>query len=182
MLKNRTFLTGLGIGIMIGALLLQLMYIGEDNQQKLNNSLNGEDTKMYTQAEVDLMLAAERDSAELNAKTEDEALQAEATPSPASSDAVPSAESSEEPAVEEEPVQLQLRIQGGMNLTQTAELLKENHLIADKSAFIAKMKKTKKPVRAGYFLFIGEPTLDEVITKITSQPLTKDELAQLQNN
>lgn len=58
MVKDRRFLVGLGCGLMAGALLLQVMLFGEQQQEKLL-SFDGtaETEQMYSQAELDELLA-----------------------------------------------------------------------------------------------------------------------------
>ncbi|GGG80567.1 hypothetical protein [Paenibacillus radicis (ex Gao et al. 2016)] len=188
MLKNRMFLTGLGMGIIVGALLLQLLQIGEQSQAKLGESLFSGDEKQYSQQELDAAVAAARQE-----KTPDKPA---ISPAGTEATAVPSATpvtttqpekeppSTEKPKQNEEPEapvqELILQIKGGMNLTGTAKLLADNGLIEDEAAFIAAMKRSKKPtVRAGYFLFKGKPQLQEIISIIKSDPLTKEERAEL---
>ncbi|CAM3142837.1 endolytic transglycosylase MltG [Paenibacillus lupini] len=179
MFKNRSFVAGLGAGIIAGAILLQIMQIGDDSQQKLSDGYKDVEPKLYTQAELDDRIAEER------AKAADVDAVESAKPSENPTDeaaATPAAEDKDTKAEEQATVtekaetKRKIHITGGMNLTDTAELLKEQNLITDKSAFIAKMK--KKPVRAGYFLFEGNPTVDEVIQIITSQPVSKEEFDQ----
>ncbi|WP_341282501.1 hypothetical protein [Paenibacillus sp. FSL H8-0537] len=195
MFKNRLFLTGLGIGIIIGALLLQMMIIGESSQQKLSNRDNAgteQGEKIYSQSEVDAILEAQRATSSLQEESE-----ATAAPSPAASpkptpvesaaplatataspkQAAPPAEHSSTAAdTGEHTIRKMVRIQAGTNLTAASELLAKEQLITDKTAFIRKMKQEKKLVRAGYFLFTGTPSLAEVITTITTQPMTPEEV------
>jgi hypothetical protein len=69
-------------------------------------------------------------------------------------------------------------------LLETANILEAAEIISDKKSFLDLMRKVK--VRAGYFLFVGQPTLQQVKNVITSTPLpTKDveaELARLKSN
>lgn len=180
MFKNRTFVAGLGVGIIAGAILLQLMQIGDESQRKLSGGFQDGEPKLYTQAELDTKLAEEREKAINEAEKAappasekpDESPSVEAAAPPAKEDK--NDEAAEQPAAEEKPVvKKQVRITGGMNLTDTAELLAKQQLISDKDAFIKAMN--KKTVRAGYFIFEGNPTVEEIIRILTSQPLTKSE-------
>ncbi|MFX3632945.1 MAG: hypothetical protein ACE3L7_01260 [Candidatus Pristimantibacillus sp.] len=182
MLKNRIFLTGLGIGIIVGALLLQLMSLGEQSQLKLKASLNKDEEVLFTQKEVDAMLDAERVSMGLNAKVDAESKTEVTTETDkqdeVKEDAAAESEQPEQnanseegqPAAEVAPKETRLHIKGGMNLTSIAKLLAENDIISDQAEFIKQMNKTKKPVRAGHFVFSGQPTLKEVMTIITTKP------------
>ncbi|MDQ0113105.1 hypothetical protein [Paenibacillus harenae] len=180
MLKNRTFVIGLGVGIIIGALLLELMYIGEKSEDRLARL--GEDPtseqKLYTQEEVDALLAAQEDSAEISNEV-NKSPEEDATDSPAKANVQPAAPTSTpKPAVPTaKPVSVKkvLRIEHGSNLTSTASLLEKSGIIDDKTAFVNQMKKDKKLVRAGYFLFHENMTIKEAITIVTSKPLSKAE-------
>lgn len=179
MLKNRVFLIGLGAGIILGALLFQLMLSGEQNRQKLGQLGNESNEKVYTQVEVDALLKAERDSFKLDQdakaviKKQAELPVTESKEKPAATAAAPAP--SDEPVKEQAAVNHVIRIEVGIGLTKTAELLAENHIIADKAAFVSQMKKSKKLVRAGYFLFQEKMTVDKAITVVTGEPLTKKE-------
>ncbi|MGO4106818.1 hypothetical protein [Paenibacillus sp. YAF4_2] len=184
MFKNRSFVAGLGAGIIAGAILLQIMQIGDESQQKLSDGFKDGEPKLYTQEELDDRIAEERakaadvdavESAKPSAVKPTETPNDEAAATPATENNDTKAEE-QAAATEKAESKRKIHITGGMNLTDTAELLKEQKLIADKSAFIAKMK--KKPVRAGYFLFVGNPTVGEVIQIITSQPVSKAEFDQ----
>ncbi|MCK9858146.1 hypothetical protein [Paenibacillus sp. ATY16] len=184
MFKNRSFVAGLGVGIIAGAILLQLMQIGDESQQRLSNGFNDGEPKLYTQAELDEKLAEERDKASRNAAETAKPATEKPEESPAVKASEPPVDSSKSDDKKEgsadkpteAAVKRQVRITGGMNLTDTAELLSEQKLISDKDAFIKAMK--NKPVRAGYFIFEGNPTVADIIRILTSQPLTKSEFEQ----
>lgn len=198
MLKNRAFMMGLGAGIIIGALLLELMYIGDKSGSKLaqigNDSVSEE--KLYTQAEVDALLAAQQDSADIKedlaspAASKKPAGQDEATPEPVEADE-PSATAKSEgtiiqkpdasPDAEQTGTQMVLRIEPGFNLSETAALLEESGVISDGTAFINQMKKSDKRVRAGYFLFYENISVEEAIKTVTGKPITKEEAAAFEN-
>ncbi|CAM4275962.1 hypothetical protein FHS16_002126 [Paenibacillus endophyticus] len=187
MLKNRIFLIGLGLGIMIGALLFQLMLSGEQSREKLAERDNETTDKLYTQIEVDALLKAERDSIELDQDVGSEASKQETqpavTPVPSAEPPNKVEETAESPTVvpenEKAVINHVIRIKAGIGLSKTAELLTSNHIIDDGAAFIAEMKKSKKLVRAGYFLFHEDSTIEQVITVVTSQPLTEEQAAAL---
>jgi len=184
MLKNRVFLMGLGAGIIIGALLFQLMLSGEQSRQRLSNLGKESDEKLYTQLEVDALLKANQDSLQLNKDTKtDKGLQETkpaADPDKAkqqTSEAKTDKAALTAAAVKEQPeVKHVIRIKAGSGLTDTAELLASNKIIKDKTAFVSKMKKSKKLVRAGYFLFQEEITVEEAIRIVTGEPLTNTEV------
>ncbi|ACT02057.1 hypothetical protein [Paenibacillus sp. JDR-2] len=178
MFKNRSFIAGLGVGIIAGAILLQLMQIGDESQQKLSNGFEDGEPKLYTQAELDEKLAEERDKASQNTVETAKPAAEKPEESPFVKASEPPADSgkNDDKKAEEAVKKRQVRITGGMNLTDTTELLAEQKLISDKDAFIKAMK--DKPVRAGYFIFEGNPTVADIIRILTSQPLTKSEFEQ----
>ncbi|OME80025.1 hypothetical protein BK120_19470 [Paenibacillus sp. FSL A5-0031] len=187
MLKSRVFLMGLGAGIIIGALLFQLMLSGEQSRQRLSDLGKESDEKLYTQLEVDALLKANQDSLQLNkdntggqeTKPADDSDKAKEQTSEAKTDkAAPMAV----PVQEQSKVKHVIRIKAGSSLTNTAELLASNKIIKDKTAFVSKMKKSKKLVRAGYFLFHEEITVEEAIRIVTGEPLTSSEVNLLTAN
>ncbi|PZD93350.1 hypothetical protein DNH61_22185 [Paenibacillus sambharensis] len=192
MFRNRTFLFGLGIGIIVGALLLQLMYVSE--QQAGRAEQGPED--MYTQEQVDDLIAEakQRLRAELQAPAEEESAaddtkaddaNAEGTPEsgePAKADGpskeaetapVKSGSVKEAPAAEPETMtvsMLPVRIKSGMNLTQIASLLKSKGVIADEKVFLTIMTDYSSKIVAGFYYFDGELTYADVKKIITSPP------------
>ncbi|GMK40752.1 hypothetical protein PCCS19_38080 [Paenibacillus sp. CCS19] len=205
MLKDRRFLTGLGAGIVAGALLLQLMTMGQQTAEL--PGADSSDQPIYTEQEVEQMIekAKAEAKAEANAAASDtskqaeeeqvkspeeptapnppakpeEATEAQQPEQPSAPDAGSASEGKEQAATIKQVV---IRIEPGANLTSTAKLLADNGLIASESKFISKMKNDKKLVRAGYFAFKGEPSLDEVVKTLTSQPLTSSEANRIKSN
>ncbi|GLX68511.1 hypothetical protein [Paenibacillus glycanilyticus] len=182
MFKNRSFVAGLGIGMIAGAILLQLMQIGDQSQQKLSDGFKDGEPKLYTQAELDSKLAEERAKAVKESAQANPSEDMPETKEPTESASVKENEPPEATDKKEaagtageahNDLKRQVRITGGMNLTDTAGLLADQKLISDKDAFIKAMK--NKPVRAGYFIFEGNPAVGEIIRILTSQPLTKSE-------
>ncbi|MGG1633554.1 hypothetical protein MHH56_14570 [Paenibacillus sp. FSL K6-3182] len=189
MLKSRVFLMGLGAGIIIGALLFQLMLSGEQSRQRLSDLGKESDEKLYTQLEVDALLKANQDSLQLNkdntggqeTKAAADSDKAKEQTSEAKTDkAAPTATAV--PVQEQSEIKHVIRIKAGSSLTNTAVLLASNNIIKDKTAFVSKMKKSKKLVRAGYFLFHEEITVEEAIRIVTGEPLTSSEVNLLTAN
>ncbi|WP_028611008.1 hypothetical protein [Paenibacillus harenae] len=174
MLKNRFFLIGLGSGIMIGALLFQLMLLGEQSKDNLKQ-IGATDEHLYTQSEVDALLKAERDSALLNEKKDSEPAAEEKE---ASSEDKPAADealhtNSEKPDIAAK--ERLIRIEAGTTLSQTAELLFSNHIIGNQAKFVKIMKEDDKRVRAGFFLFPEGISVAEAVTIVTKKPLTLEQ-------
>jgi hypothetical protein len=187
MLKNRVFLIGLGAGIILGALLFQLMLSGEQSRQKLGQIGTESSEKVYSQVEVDALLKAERDSFKLDQEaktgikeqveppvtTAEPAKEKPPADKPASSAAAPTSDVN--PVKKQAAVNHVIQIEVGLGLTKTAELLAENRILDDKAAFVSQMKKSKKLVRAGYFLFQEKMTVAEAIAVVTGEPLSRKE-------
>ncbi|OMF36780.1 hypothetical protein BK133_09055 [Paenibacillus sp. FSL H8-0548] len=181
MLRNRSFLIGLGTGIIIGALLFQLMLSGEQSRERLG--LIGKETEetLYTSDEVESMLQAER----ALIQKEQEKQPVEETNSPI---ATPQAEVSQtaEPTealqTEKPVIEHVIRIEVGSGLAKTAKLLANDRVIDDEAGFVKQMKKSAKVVRAGYFLFHENSTVEEVIAVVTGQPLTQAEAELIISN
>ncbi|WP_141500751.1 hypothetical protein [Paenibacillus luteus] len=194
MLKNRLFFIGLGAGIIVGALLFQLMLSGEQSRERLGLMGQGVDEKLYTQAEVEALIQEERDSTQTKEepqptsspdaiKDEPVAENNASTDAPAIAPTENVTEAPvEPPAAELEAIEHVIRIEPGSSLSKTAELLAANFIIADEAGFINQMKKSKKQVRAGYFLFHENSTVKEAITVVTGQPLTKAEADLINSN
>lgn len=208
MFKERRFLAGLGIGIITGGLLLQLMLTGQESA-----TASDSDERMYTEQEVQQLVKQAKQEAngatevsDPENKPDDKAEKptAPATPNQpdASNEAVEPSPPSEptgkteptpskqpeqpavskpDPAVLESATPVVIRIKPGMNLTATAKLLADNGVIDSQSSFIATMKKEKKLVRAGYFAFQGNLTLEQTIDTLTGQPLTEQEANRIKS-
>ncbi|NBD22439.1 hypothetical protein [Paenibacillus glycinis] len=184
-MNKRIFLFGLGIGIILGAGLLQLMLIGEKQADALNDAEPA--ARTYTQAELDKAVSDERGR-----------IEAERNAQPASAvksdkPAQPADEQVSEPAVKTDtkhetserdpdaskPSRIIVRIPPNASVAETAALLSDRGVIPDTKAFIDLMR--KKTIRAGYFAFQGKLTLKQVGGIITSQPLdpekAKNEMA-----
>lgn len=185
MLRNRPFLMGLGTGMIIGALLLQLMFQGQQNQKKLENMADNNDQKLYTQIEVDALISAAKDSDSINKELKsgsvegnnqsssvDNKASTEAT-EPVKGDQAADVTIKEEkvPAITAERIEHIIKIDAGSGLTKTAELIAGQNIIKNEAEFIKQMKKSKKLVRAGYFLFNEGLTTNEAIKVVTSEPI-----------
>ncbi|MFC4103538.1 hypothetical protein [Paenibacillus xanthanilyticus] len=193
-MSKRSFLTGLGSGVVIGAVLLQLFLIGQGQHSGSADPLAAGDT--YTQEEVDLMLEDER--AKVKAEiVEQEKAAADAqkkagtpqtpdktTPAAGQNTAgqQPAAgtgttdnagtagqKQSASPIYEGANGRTIIRILPGKGVQDAANLLFESKVITDKKALLTLMK--GKTVRAGYFGFTGNLTLKQVRNILTSTPI-----------
>lgn len=161
MVKNRALFIGLGAGIIIGALLFQLMLLGEQSRLNLEQIGNETDERLYTQTEVDALLKAERDLVQIDEQTKTKAVKADGKAAP-----------NEGKPDSSKPEQHVIRIEAGYGVTEAAELLAKHNIIQNEAAFINQMKNSNKRVRAGYFLFQERITVEEAITVVTSNPIT----------
>jgi Predicted periplasmic solute-binding protein len=207
-LKDRRFLSGLGAGIIAGALLLQLMTIGQQTAELPDSDQSNE--PIYTEQEMQQMVEKAKEDAKAEANAEANATSPDSSqanneqgtkPEEPAAPITPSKPEDTKEAVQPEPPtvpdagaakanaeqsaevkQVVIRIEPGTNLTSTAKLLADNGIISSQSKFISTMKSGKKLVRAGYFAFKGEPTLDEVVKTLTGQPLTANEANRIKSN
>ncbi|MFC0214367.1 hypothetical protein ACFFK0_18200 [Paenibacillus chartarius] len=168
MFKNRTLIMGIGIGLIVGALLLQIMIVAKEpgsasaapgttempqademSQQQVKElasryfNVYDKNEKMYTQAELD-------------AKVQ-EALKAQ-----------PQAPAPQPAAVEKK---VSVYISSGLIATQVAELLYRSGVVADRFAFekmLTDQKITDK-IQSGYHEFVGNPDPQAVIGVLTSK-------------
>jgi len=177
MLKNRSFLFGLGTGIILGALLFQLMLFGEQNKEKLLSADPQFNEKLYTQSEVDALVKAELDSAGINEKRTQDST-ADTNISQEEEIAEKEADLAEDA---NQPVSHLIQIKAGTSISQAAELLADRSIISNPALFTAKMKEEDKLVRAGYFLLAEGMSEGDAINMITSQPLTKKEADAIQS-
>lgn len=192
MMKNRHFMFGLGCGLIVGALLLQLMLIGQN--------MGGQ---LYTKEQIEQ--AAER--AGLRVSELDEELLTEEQWQERSNEDVPALEGQEQgdpdtpvipdmnqpidpdtpqqpevqgedsagnegqPAGEQAAVEVEYKIAGGTTLEGVANGLLQAGVIADKDKFVeaAVARKINYKVRAGTYKFHVGEEFDSIIKKISTR-------------
>jgi len=194
MIDKRSLLLGLGIGLIAGALLLQLMLAGKEQSERLADigRLAGEDA-LYSQSEVDALVAEAEERARRQFEQESAGRGAaeEASPGgPAAEGAADGGEPSggsggqtegadgnaaeggteDDAASGAETGLINIRIRPGMTLTETAKLLEAEGVIDDAEALMKEMARMSTRIRAGYYTFTGNETIEEVRTIITSPP------------
>lgn len=163
MFKNKMYVYGLGVGLIIGAIMLQLMLIPtlqrkettpeeelDPAQLKQEASqyfqLFDKDVKVYTQPEFD-------DQMKKRVQLEQEKLAA-AAPSP-------------------NPVkQIVVYVQPELSAMKVSELLYRSGLINDRVAFEAEMRKQKATdkIQVGAHVFEGNPDMQEIIKILQTKP------------
>ncbi|MCQ6557889.1 endolytic transglycosylase MltG [Paenibacillus mendelii] len=198
-MNKRPFLLGLGTGLIVGAMLLQLMIVGQQQKDRLVNRGQDEQTEAdapsYSQAELDQRIAEERERItkelqEAQKKQEPAggkpAEEVPAASKPAAGQADPEANKKaaagngtgaaiDQAVKKTEPAakRIIVRIEPGSSVTEIADLLADKGIISDKKTFTSLMRSTK--IRAGYFPFEGKKTVKEVKAIITSKPLSPEE-------
>lgn len=192
MIKNRTFMMGLGAGLVIGALLLQLMLVGE------RSMTSGEEREwskeQVVKAAESLNLQVVESSDELmteeqweekkkrkNGKSQGTSAQSPSKPSDAGTPESPKKPASPEtdakkPSVPKNPTPAEIAfvIKRG-NLADVAKGLQNAGVIKDKEAFIkaATAKRINKFIQQGTFYFTPGEDLNSIITKISTKPPEK---------
>jgi hypothetical protein len=190
MIDKRSLLLGLGIGLVAGALLLQLMLVGREQSERLADidRLSGEDA-LYTQSEVDALIAEAEERLRRQLRQEpagegtdagnavdrpsDEGAREGDPPSGAGDPAVnESGQHGEKESGDADGADsaIEVRIRPGMTLTETAELLESEGVIEDANALMELMARMSTKIRAGYYTFTGNETLEEIRTILTSPP------------
>ncbi|GAA4871795.1 hypothetical protein GCM10023310_59270 [Paenibacillus vulneris] len=166
MLKNRSLLFGLGLGLIAGALLLQVMNIAvspqqanglelqELDKQKLKEAaskyfqVNELDQKLYNQAQADALVQQK-----LKEEKEKQAANAPAQ------------------AAKESAKETYIFISKGLTAGNVADLLQQSGVISDRKAFEDAMYKQQlnDKIVAGVHVFKGTQDLTQVLTNLTSQ-------------
>ncbi|WNQ13760.1 hypothetical protein MJA45_12305 [Paenibacillus aurantius] len=159
MLKNRSLLKGLGIGLMVGAFLVQLMNgaAAIESRTALNNPEPSYDveTLKTKAAEKGLVVESRKDWEALNAA----AKKAEQTPAPTTAPA---------PSAPERTIFLYK----DMSFSQVEEYLFVSGVIQDRLAFQQKIAagKLENRIQAGLYTFKVNSSIEEVIAKIAPPP------------
>lgn len=227
-MNKRPFLLGLGIGLIVGAALLQLMIVGQQQAGSLDNYNKDSDSagaKLYSQEEFDKKLAeeSERIRAEEQQKARTDKTQGEGTQDQKNPEEDTQAQDAKEPKIDEQAGEAKadagvsnnasgkgeetvvsadaagkkeaadtsantpkaqadsagqkkssrtiVRIVPGSDLTETAALLNKHGVIDSQKQFITLMRKESNKIRAGYFAFEDDLTLQQVKKIVTGQPM-----------
>ena len=171
-MHRRSFIIGIGIGIIIGVLLLELFTIGEKSQKQLNaieEQING----------------GEVSPSPSPTDTEPESSQVpEAPETPVSESPVESPDQLTEPTVEPvatdnvappEAVQSPkkaaiLRVHPGDSITETANRLENSGLFSENKQFVDYFKNNGVEIRAGFFYVEEQMELSDLKKLFTSKP------------
>lgn len=201
MIKNRHFMLGLGFGLIIGALLLQLMMIGQRTAGGLytKEEVQKAATRIglkVVETNQELLTKEEWQAKEKDHKGDlkSEEAQSPSTPSdpkkpatpvkptqPSSKVSKPAAKAKPSglstPASPEKPkaASVEYKIAYGSTLAGVAEGLYETGVIKDKDAFLqeAKSKKINSKVRTGTYSFSVGEDFSSIISKISPKGSNK---------
>ncbi|KRE83160.1 hypothetical protein ASG89_13655 [Paenibacillus sp. Soil766] len=170
MFKNKALVTGIGIGIIVGALLLQVMLIRPSSPSKSGISLEEMDpqklkeeaskyyvvleknVKIYTQAELDTAI-------QKKLKEETDKLAA-AKPSEQPKATSPTA-----------PVKIVIYVQPNLDATAVADLLVNSGVITDRKAFVTELDKQggNTKIQVGYHEFVGVTDLQAIVSNLIAK-------------
>lgn len=181
MRSRRPFLFGLGIGIVVGAILLQLMMLssqelvapGEDQlltPVEVERLL--EDREAAVRSEYDAIPESDGDAGD---DTGQSSVESEADAAAETDASAPSAPEAEPAASQPESVtvnKLPVRIKEGMNLTQIARLLQSKGVITDEQVFLVIMQDYSKDIVSGFYFFDGTLTPADVKRIIIAGPFS----------
>ncbi len=195
MIRNRQFMTGLGIGLIVGALLLQIMMIGQGQSGKLQTKEQIEkaaaaldlkviasNQELLTEQEWQQKAEQEQDGMQEGTKPTDALEPADpnepkkpdtpADPELSGTNGSVAAPETTSPIAPKEPDKssVKYKISYGSTLTGVADGLLKVGVISDKEAFLqaAKDKKINYKVRTGTFTFDLDEDFDSIISKISS--------------
>ncbi|MFC5472045.1 hypothetical protein ACFPPD_25520 [Cohnella suwonensis] len=186
MRKHRNWLIGLGIGIMLGSSMLQLITFAKDQtesvadvaltREQLNVQAEKNGLVLLTDEELQQRLEEAATAAKTGAQGEaGKAEQPSASPSP-EKEAAPASESpspsAAAPNPPDEPVTSQsndkatLYIGAGMSLTEVANGLKKLGIVDDAKDFVERARPIAKKMNVGNAIFTGKPTYDQIIAEL----------------
>ncbi|WP_127592502.1 endolytic transglycosylase MltG [Paenibacillus lautus] len=198
MIKNRTFMMGLGSGLVIGAVLLQLMWIGQGTTAATTEELTKEQLMAAAEA-MDMQVfegseelltaeqweekrlsagAGESEGADPAQRTGTEKPEAPQQPEKPETGVDKKQESPRvtNPAEPKTPAKaeahIKVNIQSGNNLSDVANSLLNAGVIDNKQAFITKATENKINTRilSGTYSFTAGESYNSIITKITTKP------------
>ncbi len=165
MFKNRTFLFGLGLGLITAVLLLQLTEMRLGAKERLSNNELEEPLVAETLTKEIVEKWAKDNDYRLVSVTESLYTDADLN------EAVSEVRLEAEHQLEEWKHQFKTKgfvVPSGATAKQVAKLLKELSLIEDANVFEDTMIKRKlsTQIKSGYFEFVGQPTMDEIIEQL----------------
>jgi len=183
---KRSLLLGFGLGIISGALLMQLFIMGEKSSSQLkeiDHTINNVEAPAE-QPQVEQTPVIEEENTLEEDKTEEaneEQLGAIPTPGSEADQSNKSDDDREYSVDEQFPKTLLLRIYSGTTVTELASVLAEKGIIEDKNSFIdyTRGKSKHNKIRAGYFYVNEASTNEDILNIVTSQPISEEKALQL---
>lgn len=198
MIKNRTFMMGLGSGLVVGAILLQLMWIGQGSTASDTKDLTKEQLMAAAEA-LDMQVVEHSEELLTADQWEEKKLSEDAVENEGSDPAketgtkqpevpkqpeTPESDENKErepkevtkPAEPTTPVKadapIKVNIRAGNNLSDVANHLLSAGVIDNKQAFInrATEKKINTSIQSGTYSFKAGESFNSIITKITAKP------------
>ncbi|AWP26928.1 endolytic transglycosylase MltG [Paenibacillus sp. Cedars] len=197
MIKNRTFMMGLGSGLVVGAILLQLMWIGQGSTASDTKDLTKEQVMAAAEAldmqviepSEELLTADQWEEKKLSERSSDTEGSDKAKeigtkqPDIPEQPEKPEADGKDQkpkeinkPAEPKTPVKasapIKVNIRAGNNLSDVASHLLSAGVIDNKQAFINKAteKKINTSIQSGTYSFTAGESYNSIITKITAKP------------
>ncbi|MGZ9584608.1 hypothetical protein [Paenibacillus marinisediminis] len=197
MFRNRYFIVGVGVGIIVGVLLLQMILVGQQltpelTREQLEQAAERQGLRLIPidgatnkpkQTTTDVSGAVDKKAAdESQSSTEaDSDKQLEETASVEVSSAAVHVEdallkedtdSKSNGAIEAEPQFVDIRIKPNLSSIAIAEQLEQAGVISDSDDFVSYIKDEKKQtmLRAGYFKFEVPSTNEQALKVLTSHP------------
>ena len=185
MRKHRSWLMGLGIGLIIGASMLQLILIAQDQavmvaqepitREQLNDEAKKAGLVLLTEeqlkAKVEEAVAAAQEETKTNKDDDNTQINnSGAALTPPKATAAPSdSKESEQPETNASPESetFTLHVSYGMSLTKVANELKNLGVIDDAEDFIQKARVIAKKMNIGNAVFTGKMTYQEIMNELT---------------
>ncbi len=186
MRKYRNWLMGLGIGIILGSSMLQLIQLAKDQtvmvaeEPLTRDQLNEEakkaglvllpaDETRYTQDQLDAKVEKAVAAAQEDAKNTDtdQIDDSDAALKPPGQKKDENESPSPDAAGSGEPDSVTLYVRYGMTLLEVAEELVKLGVIEDKEDFIKKAWSISKKMNVGTAVLTGKPTYQEIMDELT---------------
>lgn len=175
MLKDRLFLLGLGVGLIAGTLLLQLMLAADVQQDRTeqmaaqivgsasenNSTLDSEQAKDDEQAQ--LLEQAQKELETLRQEQEQLLKEQEERVKAALAEQL-------EQQAEQTGVRA-VSVKKGMGVNAIAELLQDAALIDDAEAFLKEARLDRNRIRNGKYYFTGTPDAEQIKQILLADPL-----------
>ncbi|WP_211745918.1 hypothetical protein [Paenibacillus sp. Marseille-Q4541] len=189
MIKNRSFLMGLGIGIIVGTLILQLALIGQGavssggdkalSRSELEAQAETLNLKVY---DANQEVMTEEEWTSLKMEPDGSQKEGSKTDEVSASPKKPATPKNEEPVEPKQPTTkktskpdeadtvVRYRVIPGATLNDVADHLTSLHVIQDRDAFTkeANRQKVNTKIQTGTYEFVQNESVSSVIQKITS--------------